>query len=236
MSPSQLLKRLVGRLLVLPKQVSRRRVQVKPAPLLLPRNQAALLQCLKHNSNHQPSTQHIYVPYRLIFSRLVIPVLEKREFPPQFAEQIQILKGLRAFKTRKWTARAATLKTISGASLVIPMWTREGDFAGEGQPGFVGSTSRRASVDGALETAAQAPTWVCPEESCRKVFDAKEKWRRHQAVHKKKLQLKLPNLSRIKEQQSQQQALPTSMADEPPTVLDSMPPSELGLSKLDSEL
>lgn len=39
-----------------------------------------------------------------------------------------------------------------------------------------------------------APTFVCTFEGCHKIFDAKDKWRRHQNLHKRKMKKELSGL------------------------------------------
>jgi hypothetical protein len=162
-------------------------------------------------------------------------MMEKKELPPQFAEQIQQLKDLKRLRTRKWTQTQATIKTISGATLTLPIWAREGSFSHMAAP--ASGAGRRASVDGALN--APGETFPCQEPGCKKVFDAKDKWKRHQLVHKRKaakLQLKLPSLKlTINRPEAVQSA---DHADEPDasSFLPSEPPSELTMEETQSHL
>lgn len=82
-----------------------------------------------------------------------------------------------------------SITTLSGATLVLPIWAREGSFQHHSSAsGATDNGSRRASIDGSLDVSE---SYQC--DICKKTFDMKDKWRRHQLVHKKKLQLKLPN-------------------------------------------
>lgn len=187
---------------------------------------------------------------RTIYSSIRFRATEKKELPAQFAEQIKELHTLRRLKTRKWTQAQATIKTLSGQSLVLPIWAREGTFNHEAAPE---SRSRRNSTDGALKitlttrsaNAGDSSVFICPEPTCGKVFDAKDKWKRHQVVHKKKaakLQLKLPSLKLVQKQSEQAVAEPTSEPVTEDVVMEdagSVPQSELtevNISLLDSQL
>lgn len=162
-------------------------------------------------------------------------MVEKKELPAQFTEQIQQLKELKRLKTRKWTRTQTTIRTISGATLTLPIWAREGSFAHMTAPASGGG--RRASVDGALNVTGE--TFPCQEPGCKKVFDAKDKWKRHQLVHKRKaakLQLKLPSLKlTINRPEAAQGA---DHADEPgvSSFFPSEPPSELTMEETQSHL
>lgn len=163
--------------------------------------------------------------------------MEKKELPAQFADQIQQLKELKKLKTRKWTKTQTTVKTLSGTTLILPIWAREGSFSHMAAPTTTGS--RRASVDGTLNLTGE--TFACQEAGCKKVFDAKDKLKRHVAVHRKKAakqQMKIPSLkltinrpeaaavgaNQIDEpEQEQEQELETAASSFPA----SEPPSEM---------
>lgn len=136
------------------------------------------------------------------------------------------MKELRKLKTRKWTQTQTTIKTISGATLVLPIWAREGSFSQMDPPPTTG-TNRRGSVDGTLNLTT-GESFACQEPGCKKVFDAKDKLNRHQVVHKRKaakLQLKIPSLKLTLSRS--EAALPTEPDLEPETAASSFPASEL---------
>lgn len=129
-------------------------------------------------------------------------------------------------KTRKWTTSQVAITTISGVPLTIPMWTREGGFS----HATTDHGSRRASIDGLAESGE---TFACDFDGCKKVFDGKDKLRRHQNVHKKKLQLKLPSFKLVQQQQQQQEQQDQSSQADVPSDL---PNDETTTSKLESEI
>lgn len=138
------------------------------------------------------------------------PGREKKELGGQFCEQIDQLRRMRVFKTRKWLPASTTIRTISGVDLCLPMWSREGGF-NHAEP----NGSRRNSLEALAKPppASSGMSYICPEVTCGKVFDAKEKLKRHQAVHRKKLQLKLPSLKLVQQQALARSEAPTSKLD-----------------------
>lgn len=166
--------------------------------------------------------------------------MEKKELPAQFAEQIKQLKEMRKLKTRKWTQAQTSIKTLSGHTLLLPIWAREGTFT---HTTGLDPRNRRNSTDATLkitltarpQTASEA-VFICPEATCGKVFDAKDKWKRHQAVHRKKaakLQLKLPSLKLVQRQSEQANA---ELASEPATEDGQMEEAPQSMAEPQSEL
>ncbi len=133
---------------------------------------------------------------------------ERKELPPQFADTIRQLKEMRKYKTRKWTASQATITTVSGVQLTLPIWAREGGGFDHNTTDFpAGKSSRRNSIDGLAE---KPPSFLCPEENCGKAFDTREKLKRHANLHKKKMKLKLPNLKLLHSHSQVVESLPDS--------------------------
>ena len=97
------------------------------------------------------------------------------------------------------------------------------------------TTAINSEVDGASDEV-----FTCDFEGCSKAFNTKDKLKRHQNMHKKRLQLKLPSMKLIQQQKEQTDSLhdmtpsqSEAQLEEGPMVQDR---DEEGVSKLDSEL
>jgi hypothetical protein len=86
----------------------------------------------------------------------------------QFPEQIAFVREMQKFRTRHWRLQPCSLSLLH-ESLVIPGWCRDSS----------------AGMKGSM-TKFHSATFVCTFEGCHKIFDAKDKWRRHQNFHRKK--------------------------------------------------
>lgn len=93
-----------------------------------------------------------------------------------FPEQVQFVKEMKKFRPRRWRLESMiTLTLLAGKTLLLPGWVHEEKAIAYGAPQ---TASPRAQ---SLPT-----TFVCTYEGCHKIFDVKDKWRRHQNAHKKK--------------------------------------------------
>lgn len=68
-----------------------------------------------------------------------------------------------------------TLALLAGRTLLLPGWVHEEKETAYGAP-------QNASPRGQNLPS----TFVCTYEGCHKIFDVKDKWRRHQNAHKKR--------------------------------------------------
>jgi hypothetical protein len=93
---------------------------------------------------------------------LVKPVPTRLQFP----EQVAFVQEMRQFRARKWRHEPCELSLLGGRTVLLSGWNRE-------------RTTKPSK--------SMTPTFVCTFEGCHKIFDAKDKWRRHQNLHKKKL-------------------------------------------------
>lgn len=142
-----------------------------------------------------------------------VPITEKERASSkvQFPEQILFVQEMRRFKCRRWRVEPATVTLLGGGrTLTIPCWVKDKVI--------------NCKVAG---RATSLPTFVCTYEGCHKIFDAKDKWRRHQNLHRKKaaaagLQLKL-NMGIIKAAANNNGNPNTDMMN---TTMTSLPPSE----------
>lgn len=132
----------------------------------------------------------------------------------QFPEQVAFVREMGKFRTRKWSSDPiASITLLNGRILRVPAWVRDlsasssvsrspsrsqlEDDAHAGSAGLAASSTHIAppiianGLGGKrikeLKFSSYVPTFVCTQEGCHKIFDARDKWRRHMAHHKKKL-------------------------------------------------
>lgn len=102
----------------------------------------------------------------------------------QFPEQLAFVREMKKLRVRRWRREPTTVGLLGGRSLSLPCWARDRPSAPPATaPGAGGPSKTRASNE---STAAFAPTFVCTWEGCHKIFDAKDKWRRHLNLHRRK--------------------------------------------------
>lgn len=113
-----------------------------------------------------------------------------------FPEQVEFVGEMRKFRARKWSlSMNVAVKMLAGRALQLPGWSRN-----------TTDQSLPPKTEGHRDKILGLPTFVCTYEECHKIFDSKDKWRRHQNTHRKRaaegqqttpLQLKL-NMGVIK--------------------------------------
>lgn len=97
----------------------------------------------------------------------------------QFPEQITFVREMRKLRARRWRRESTTVPLLGGRSLVLPCWARD-------RPIVASGTGGSPKVHVTEDSSTFAPTFVCTWEGCHKIFDAKDKWRRHLNLHRRK--------------------------------------------------
>lgn len=95
-----------------------------------------------------------------------------------FPEQVQFVCEMKKFRPRRWRLEPmAALTLATGRLLLLPAWVHEEKLTT--------TTAAHGASPGGSAGGLPA-TFVCTYEGCHKIFDLKDKWRRHQNAHRKK--------------------------------------------------
>lgn len=101
----------------------------------------------------------------------------------QFPEQITFVREMRKLRARRWRRESTAVSLLGGRSLTLPCWARDRPTASSYGGGTSGSPKTARTGE---DASTFAPTFVCTWEGCHKIFDAKDKWRRHLNLHRRK--------------------------------------------------
>lgn len=96
----------------------------------------------------------------------------------QNPDSVALVQSMKSFECRKWKQSPLIINTLLGYNFQVPSWLPSGP------PQSNQSLSKKPSLD--LMEPKFMPTFVCTLEDCHKIFDSREKWRRHQAGHSRR--------------------------------------------------
>ena len=107
----------------------------------------------------------------------------------QFPEQQEFVQEMQKFRARKWRLEPANLALLGKYSLSLPCWSRDktANASNAAIRSLLNSGSQK-SLSKSTKFKGFHPTFVCAHEGCHKIFDTKDKWRRHQITHKRRAQ------------------------------------------------
>lgn len=99
-----------------------------------------------------------------------------------FPEQISFVREMQKFTSRKWRIEATAVMLLGDRQqFSVPCWvTSEKLYT------TITTSQQGMPKTPSLKMTTYQSTFVCTQEGCHKIFDSKDKWRRHMNIHKRK--------------------------------------------------